>query len=385
MLVSAPLTAQQLKRLKEQRQGPAGVSLLEPIMRRWWHFLLELIPPWVAANSITLAGLMCNVLSTLCLLIHCPGATEKAPSWVHALCAFSVFMYQSLDAVDGLQARRTGSNSPLGEFFDHGCDSISTVLVSVSVSISLRLGTDPSLLFFLCFAAMFMFYSIHWQTYVTGSLRVSCIDATEVQFVVIIIFALSAVENGAFWEEKLPVLELPMKALPVLLELLACFVGCIVHLQVIFSGGIGRNGSTVAGTSVISPVLHIGTVISLAAMIASKSPSDLFEQNLCLYVLTFGFSAAKITNKLVVARMTRSEMYLLDTAFLGPGLLFLNQYFNSVLSEHLLLWVALVLSAWDLLRYSLGICLQISSHRHIVIFKPVPTATRPTIPQRRHK
>ena len=34
-----------------------------------------------------------------------------------------------LDAIDGKQARRTGSSTPLGELFDHGCDSMSTVFV----------------------------------------------------------------------------------------------------------------------------------------------------------------------------------------------------------------------------------------------------------------
>jgi phosphatidylglycerophosphate synthase len=29
-------------------------------------------------------------------------------------------MYQTLDAIDGKQARRTGTSSPLGELFDHG-------------------------------------------------------------------------------------------------------------------------------------------------------------------------------------------------------------------------------------------------------------------------
>jgi phosphatidylglycerophosphate synthase len=41
------------------------------------------------------------------------------------LTAFGLFFYQSLDAIDGKQARRTNSQSPLGELFDHGCDSVS--------------------------------------------------------------------------------------------------------------------------------------------------------------------------------------------------------------------------------------------------------------------
>ena len=42
------------------------------------------------------------------------------------LCAIGIFIYQALDAIDGKQARRTRSNTPLGELFDHGCDSLST-------------------------------------------------------------------------------------------------------------------------------------------------------------------------------------------------------------------------------------------------------------------
>lgn len=31
-----------------------------------------------------------------------------------------LFIYQSLDAIDGKQARRTQTSGPLGELFDHG-------------------------------------------------------------------------------------------------------------------------------------------------------------------------------------------------------------------------------------------------------------------------
>lgn len=45
---------------------------------------------------------------------------------------------------------------------------------------------------------------------------------------------------------------------------------------------------------------------------------------------------------LQVAHMTKSEMHLLDTAFIGPALLFLDQYFNSFIDEYIVLWIALV-------------------------------------------
>ncbi|POI19327.1 hypothetical protein CIB84_016928 [Bambusicola thoracicus] len=77
-------------------------------------------------------------------------------------------------------------------------------------------------------------------------------------------------------------------------------------------------------------------------MIYKKSAVQLFEKHPCLYILTFGFVSAKITNKLVVAHMTKSEMHLHDTAFIGPALLFLDQYFNSFIDEYIVLWIALV-------------------------------------------
>jgi phosphatidylglycerophosphate synthase len=63
---------------------------------------------------------------------------------MYFLTALGLFLYQSLDAIDGKQARRTGSSSPLGELFDHGCDSVST-------------GTLLDIFFF---SMLFLFFSI---------------------------------------------------------------------------------------------------------------------------------------------------------------------------------------------------------------------------------
>jgi len=35
-------------------------------------------------------------------------------------------------------------------------------------------------------------------------------------------------------------------------------------------------------------------------------------------------------------------MGMLDTAFIGPGLLFLNQYFDTFVNELLILWICFV-------------------------------------------
>lgn len=62
--------------------------------------------------------------------------------------AIGLFVYQSLDAIDGKQARRTGTSTPLGELFDHGCDSLSTVFVALSACVAVQLGHHPAWMFF---------------------------------------------------------------------------------------------------------------------------------------------------------------------------------------------------------------------------------------------
>ncbi|CAM2097822.1 cholinephosphotransferase 1 isoform X1 [Caretta caretta] len=364
-----PLSAAQLRRLEQHRYSASGRSLLEPPLQLYWAWLVEQIPAWLAPNTITLSGLLLNLLTTLLLIAYCPSATEQAPFWVFLLCALGLFVYQSLDAIDGKQARRTNSSSPLGELFDHGCDSISTVFVSIGACIAVRLGTNPDWLFFCSFVGMFMFYCAHWQTYVSGMLKFGKVDVTEVQIAIIILFLMSAFGGTTMWDYKIPLIDLKLKTFPVLGIVGGALFSCSNYFHVIFGGGVGKNGSTIAGTSVLSPGLHIGLIITLAIMIYKKSTTQLFEKHPCLYVLTFGFVSAKITQKLVVAHMTKSEIYLQDTAFIGPGLLFLDQYFNSFIDEYIVLWIALVISLFDLLRYSTGVCMQIAAHLRIHVFR----------------
>ncbi len=45
-----------------------------------------------------------------------------------------------LDNLDGKQARRTKTSSPLGLLFDHGCDAMVTFIFSQSLSSIIGLG-----------------------------------------------------------------------------------------------------------------------------------------------------------------------------------------------------------------------------------------------------
>ncbi|KAK2506087.1 hypothetical protein MC885_003593 [Smutsia gigantea] len=77
------------------------------------------------------------------------------------------------DGVDGKQARRTSSSTPLGELFDHGLDSWSCVYFVVTVySIFGRgpSGVSVFVLYLLLWVVLFSFILSHWEKYNTGIL-----------------------------------------------------------------------------------------------------------------------------------------------------------------------------------------------------------------------
>ncbi|KAI8781354.1 Choline/ethanolaminephosphotransferase 1 [Biomphalaria glabrata] len=370
------LSQAQLKRLMEHKYSAEGQSIIEPPMQVFWKWIVEQLPLWWAPNAITIVGLIINVVTTLILAFYSPDCKQEAPRWAYFLSGLGLFIYQTLDAIDGKQARRTKSSTPLGELFDHGCDSISTGTVMLGASITLQLGYTPGWVLFENLAAYALFYCAHWQTYVCGTLKFGKIDVTEGQLMIILVYVLAGLFGPQFWSYEIPVLHTQLKMIPIYFSLLGAGMQLISAFKVILlQGGVGKNGSTVAGTSTIFPVVPITAVILLACMIQQKSPSHLFENNPCLYLLAFGLLAAKVTNRLVVAHMTKSEMDFWDTGFLGPGALFLNQYFNCWFNEYFVLWLCLLWVLFDILRYSASVCQEICDYLQIYCFT---ITSRPT-------
>ncbi|XP_018572667.1 cholinephosphotransferase 1 isoform X3 [Anoplophora glabripennis] len=375
------LSDAQLKRLSEHQYSCQSCSILDTFLQSYWNWLVSKVPIWLAPNLITILGLVINIITALILVWYSPDAKLEAPRWACALCGLGLFIYQSLDAIDGKQARRTGTANPLGELFDHGCDSISTVFVALSACIAVQLGYYPGWMFFQCFCAVTLFYCAHWQTYVSGTLRFGRVDVTEAQFTIMGILAISAIFGPSVWSTKFFSDTFYLWYLIPLSTLVCGLVALYSSLIVIFTGGVGKNGSTVAGTSVLSPVIPFSMVLVPAFIIYQKSTQEIYQNHPALYILAFGLVAAKVTNRLVVAHMTKSEMDYMDWSLLGPTMLFLNQYFNTFVNEYYVLWLCLIWVSVDLMRYCYQICQEICDHLHIELFRiPYPGGPQKVIP-----
>eukprot|EP00977_Amphora_coffeiformis_P002175 scaffold425_cov175-Amphora_coffeaeformis.AAC.34 len=135
----------------------------------------QLTPVWLAPNSITLIGLMFMIASYLAMWFYVPSLempSEEPPRWIYLLNGVAILVYQTLDNMDGKQARRTGNGSPLGLLFDHGCDAVNNIFGSTNWMISMAL--HPVRDTYLCASVLFgpfaLFFVGTWEEYYTGKL-----------------------------------------------------------------------------------------------------------------------------------------------------------------------------------------------------------------------
>ncbi|KAJ8295963.1 putative CDP-alcohol phosphatidyltransferase class-I family protein C22A12.10 [Rhodotorula toruloides] len=233
-------------RLLKYKYSSTDLSLTSRyILNPYWNRLVLLFPKNMAPNAITLLGLSLIFLNFLSLLYYNPTlstgtkplhvskggtwdplfpptsthpsilssfftwltgrsaadlADQGAPRWLYWTFAVGLFMYQSLDAIDGKQARRTGTSGPLGELFDHGCDALNTTLGCLLCASSLNLGlswwTVASLIATHC-----NFMLTTWEEFHTGTLFLSAFSGpVEGILLIVAIFAVTGFKGPQFWD-----------------------------------------------------------------------------------------------------------------------------------------------------------------------------------------
>ena len=110
-----------------------------------------------------------------------------------------MFGYQSLDNIDGKQARRTNSSSPLGELFDHGIDSLNCTLGGITLNACLGFGSTPKGAFMVIVSAWPMYIS-SWEQFHTGTLYLGFFNGpTEGILTAVSCMLLSAIYGPEIW------------------------------------------------------------------------------------------------------------------------------------------------------------------------------------------
>ncbi|KAF3941320.1 hypothetical protein ABW19_dt0202634 [Dactylella cylindrospora] len=189
-----------LPHLKEYKYSGEDHSLVSRyVLRPFWAQFIKLFPMNMAPNLITLTGFFFVIVNLGTLLWYNPTLDQNCPPWVYASWAIGLFLYQSFDAVDGSQARRTKQSGPLGELFDHGVDACNTTLEVVIFAGAVNLGYTWQTVLTL-FASLCSFYLTTWEEYHTHTLYLGPVSGpVEGILAVILVYGITTFTGGYYW------------------------------------------------------------------------------------------------------------------------------------------------------------------------------------------
>lgn len=139
------------------------------------EILVCCLPSWIAPNLITLSSFLVRVASFALISYYSWNMNVDMPVLPCAFFGIGYLMYIILDDADGKQARKTGNSSPIGLLFDHGCDALDTVLLSLDVCSILKVGRGWGLPIFMMYYTLGV-YSVFLEEYHVGVMRLPMIN-----------------------------------------------------------------------------------------------------------------------------------------------------------------------------------------------------------------
>jgi len=115
-------------------------SLINAFYSRYWlPYAFKLIPEKMSANLVSIIGSVGAWVAFLILSGVVAGPMSfvgRRSPWLFGLAALFIFFYHTMDNLDGMQARRTGSTGPLGEFVDHWFDAFNSFLIPLGIGLA---------------------------------------------------------------------------------------------------------------------------------------------------------------------------------------------------------------------------------------------------------
>ncbi|KAF8346111.1 Choline/ethanolaminephosphotransferase [Amanita rubescens] len=321
------------------------------VLSPYWNWLITLWPRSVAPNTITLTGLSIVFLNFISLLYYDReyltqkhGAPSPPPNWLYFTWAIGLFAYQSLDAIDGKQARRTSMAGPLGEMFDHGCDALNTTLEVILASYALNLGrswwTVASLI-----ATHANFYLTTWEEYHTGQLYLGVFSGpVEGIIMIITIYIFTGIFGPAFWDQTLgtflpflyhlppkvhvPFLNMPLHGLPLNVVFMLFGGACLAFNIITSYHNVARSrrsshSYTEGHGSILHPLLLLLPFLfppfaHLLWLSQSRSaPSPILHSPLFLpFISAWGLQFAHQVGRMILSHVTKMPFPMWDNIWL---------------------------------------------------------------------
>ncbi|TMW65115.1 hypothetical protein Poli38472_009282 [Pythium oligandrum] len=293
------------KLLTYQYHGADNSLIYKHVLNPMNNFLVELLPLWLAPNLITLLGLLMVGGSHVAFYVYCPFFEGEAPWWLYVVAAVALFSYQTLDNLDGKQARRTGSSSPLGLLFDHGCDALNVSVGTMTMASVIQLGTTWKTLVFVL-SAHTVFICATWEEYYSGLLSLPIINGpTEGILIGVFLKLVTASIGPSFWlEEYIPGYQ--NNTVFVLATAFASVPTVLTNAVNVYHAVRLRSDSLIVALTRLTPFFILN---SMAAAWALLSPSDIFSTYPRLFLWMLGLLNSKLVLHLMLAHLCGEEYH----------------------------------------------------------------------------
>ncbi|KAG0274834.1 hypothetical protein BGZ95_009422 [Linnemannia exigua] len=347
------------------------------VLGPYWTKLVTFFPITMAPNTITGLGFLCVVANLLTMFYFAPDMTGVCPSWAYYSFGIGLFVYQSLDAIDGKQARRTGTSGPLGELFDHDDHDdndeqmpkphLEVILAANALQLNQSWWTILS-----HFLTLANFYLSTWEEYHTGTLYLSAFSGpVEGILMIVILYLITGFFGTGIWLHTVrSYLGLSPDFLPMIPDMQ------LNHFFVAF-GTIGLIGNILTGFQhvikarkdknlPVAPALvgvlpYVG--MSLVAFFWLNASPAIVNEHLVPWILYIGLSFGYTVGLMITAHVTHQPFPLFNISFVP--LLFgafnanlpvigFERLFGSHM-ENIYLWSCLAFSAAAYAHFAINV------------------------------
>ncbi|MEN2499660.1 MAG: Cholinephosphotransferase 1, variant 2 [Marteilia pararefringens] len=112
-------------------------------------------------------------------------------------------------------------------------------------------------------------------------------------------------------------------------------------------------------------------IMYISIFLKSKMKTEI-SKAFVIYHFLFGVTISKITVRLIVATMTKSEFHVVDTEFIVPALIFFNQYFGYIFPETIsVIYIGLLFNICNFAYFLINLTISISNRfKYSVMYVP---------------
>ncbi|KAH7833412.1 hypothetical protein Vadar_006127 [Vaccinium darrowii] len=343
-----------------QRYKYSGVDhsyVAKYVLQPFWSRFVNIFPLWMPPNMITLTGFIFLVISALLSYIYSPQLDTPPPRWVNFAHGLLLFLYQTFDAVDGKQARRTNSSSPLGELFDHGCDALACAFEALAFANTAMCG--GRLTFWYWVISAVPFYLATWEHYFTNTLILPAVNGpTEGLMLIYLVHFFTAIVGAEWWVQPfgkslpflswIPVInEIPTNTVMLFVMVVFAVIPTIAcNVQNVYKVVQSRKGNMLLALAMLAPfVVLLGGVLLWDYL----SPEDIIANYPHLVIIGTGLAFGFLVGRMILSHLCDEPKGLKTSMCMS--LLFLPFGIANALTARLNDGVPLVDERWVLLLY----------------------------------